>query len=89
MMSDVMLSVGFGFLGYIMRKAGFNPIPLILGLVLGTMVEENFHRALMISGGSYMIFLSSTICKILVVLILLSLFYPFIKVAFKKVVDSL
>jgi len=31
MMVDVILSVAFGLLGYLMKKAGFNPIPLILG----------------------------------------------------------
>jgi putative tricarboxylic transport membrane protein len=73
MMVDVILSVFFGFLGYVMKKAGFNPIPLILGLVLGEMVEKNFHRALMISGGSYGIFFSSFICKLLILLTVLSL----------------
>jgi len=32
---DVILTVFFGFLGYIMKKAGFNPIPLILGWCWG------------------------------------------------------
>jgi len=49
-----------------MLKRGFTPIPLLLGLVLGEMVETNFHRALLISGGSYSIFYSSVICKILI-----------------------
>ena len=78
MMVDVILSVFFGFLGYVMKKAGFNPIPLILGLVLGEMVEKNFHRALMISGGSYSIFYSSYICKLLILLTILSLGGPYL-----------
>ena len=56
-----------------MKKAGFNQIPLILGLVLGTMVEQNIHRALIISGGSYSIFYASTISKILIIITILSL----------------
>ncbi|MFB3884956.1 MAG: tripartite tricarboxylate transporter permease [Thermodesulfobacteriota bacterium] len=84
MMVDVILSVAFGFLGYIMRKAGYNPIPLILGLVLGAMVEENFHRALKISKGSYFIFFSSPISKLLVILIILSLTSPYIGPLFRK-----
>jgi len=84
MMVDVMLSVFFGFLGYIMKKAGFNPIPLILGLVLGEMVEKNFHRALMISGGSYAIFFSSLISKLLVILTVLSLLSPYIMPPLKR-----
>ena len=77
-MSDVLISLVFGGLGYVMLKSGFTPIPLLLGLVLGEMVETNYHRALMISGGSYSIFYSSAICKILIVLTLLSLIGPYL-----------
>ena len=85
MMVDVILTVFFGFLGYIMKKAGFNPIPLILGLVLGEMVEKNFHRALMISGGSYGIFFSSIICKLLIILTILSLAGPYLAPVWRRV----
>ena len=53
-------------------------MPLLLGLVLGEMVEANYHRALMVSGGSYSIFFSSVICKILVFLIILSFAGPYL-----------
>jgi putative tricarboxylic transport membrane protein len=89
MMVDVILSVAFGFLGYIMKKAGFNPIPLILGLVLGELVEKNFHRALMISGGSYSIFLTSPICKLLIFLTLLSLFSPYLAPFYRRAFRNL
>jgi putative tricarboxylic transport membrane protein len=75
-MSDVIISLAFGALGYVMLKGGFTPIPLLLGLVLGEMVETNYHRALLISGGSYAIFYTSVICKVLVLLTLLSLIGP-------------
>ena len=77
-MSDVIISLGFGALGYVMLKGGFTPIPLLLGLVLGELVETNYHRALMISGGSYAIFFSSIICKILIGLTVLSLTGPYL-----------
>jgi putative tricarboxylic transport membrane protein len=77
-MSDVIISLAFGALGYIMLKRGFTPIPLLLGLVLGEMVETNYHRALLISGGSYSIFYASTISKILIVLTILSLAGPYL-----------
>ncbi|MDP2908138.1 MAG: tripartite tricarboxylate transporter permease, partial [Nanoarchaeota archaeon] len=88
MMKDVILSVAFGLLGYILKKAGFNPIPLILGLVLGTMVEKNFHRALTISGGSYSIFFGSPVSKILIILTILSLISPFIGPLLKRAYRS-
>lgn len=77
-MSDVFISLAFGALGYVMLKGGFTPIPLLLGLVLGEMVETNYHRALLISGGSYSIFYASVICKILIVLTVLSLVGPYL-----------
>jgi putative tricarboxylic transport membrane protein len=78
LMPDVMISLAFGAVGYIMLRNGFTPIPLLLGLVLGEMVETNYHRALMISGGSYSIFFSSLISKILILLIVLSLAGPYL-----------
>ena len=70
-MADVIISLAFGALGYVMLKAGITPIPLLLGLVLGEMVETNYHRALLVSGGSYSIFYSSIICKVLILLTIL------------------
>lgn len=77
-MSDVIISLVFGALGYVMLRGGFTPIPLLLGLVLGEMVETNYHRALMISGGSYTIFYGSVISKILIALTILSLLGPYL-----------
>ncbi len=88
LMADVMISLGFGILGYIMLKGGFTPVPLLLGLVLGEMVEYNYHRALMISGGSYAIFYSSVISKILILLTLLSLAGPYLGPGWKKLTQG-
>ena len=85
MFEDVVLSAGFGLFGYIMRKQGFNPMPLVLGLILGEMVEGNFHRALQVSGGSYDIFTASPISKLLMVLTILSLVSPYTKPLWQKV----
>jgi len=89
MVADVALTVGFGIVGFIMKKAGFNPIPLILALVLGEMVETNFQQALIISEGSYAIFLDSFVSKILVVLIILSLTSPYVGPPIKSAYRSL
>ena len=53
-------------------------------MVLGEMVETNYHRALMLSGGSYSIFFSSIICKILVILIILSFTGPYLAPLWKR-----
>jgi putative tricarboxylic transport membrane protein len=78
MMEDVMISLVFGILGYVMLKGGFTTVPLLLGLVLGEMVELNYHRALLMSAGSYSIFYSSTVCKILILLTIVSLAGPYL-----------
>jgi putative tricarboxylic transport membrane protein len=84
LMADVMISLAFGVLGYIMLKGGFTPVPLLLGLVLGEMVESNYHRALMISGGSHSIFYSSLISKILIFFIILSFTGPYWGAVWKR-----
>ncbi|MCC7427906.1 MAG: tripartite tricarboxylate transporter permease [Alphaproteobacteria bacterium] len=48
---DVGLAAMFGLVGYAFIKLEFEPAPLVLGLVLGPMLEENFRRALVISHG--------------------------------------
>jgi putative tricarboxylic transport membrane protein len=88
LMADVIISLAFGILGYIMLRGGFTPVPLLLGLVLGEMVEYNYHRALMISGGSYSIFYSSMICKILIFLTFLSLAGPYLGPFWKKLTQG-
>ena len=43
-----MLAV-FGFVGYVFNKLGCEPAPLLLGFILGPMMEENLRRALLLS----------------------------------------
>jgi putative tricarboxylic transport membrane protein len=49
---DVVLAAGFGLLGYLFRKAKCEPGPLLLGFVLGPLLETNLRRAMLISHGS-------------------------------------
>ncbi len=58
---DVGLVLGFGALGYALRWMGVPQLPLVLGVVLGFMVESNFRRSLVISGGDYRIFVGDAI----------------------------
>jgi putative tricarboxylic transport membrane protein len=53
---DVMIMILFGFVGYLMRKFGYEGAPLILAYVLGPMLERAFIQSLNMSGGSYKIF---------------------------------
>jgi putative tricarboxylic transport membrane protein len=54
---DVLLTTGFGLFGYILLKLGFEPAPMLMGLILGPMMEENMRRAMTVSRGNPMIFL--------------------------------
>jgi putative tricarboxylic transport membrane protein len=58
---DVLLAALFGFAGYGFRKLGCEPAPLILGLVLGPMLEENFRRAMSLAQGDFSVFVSRPI----------------------------
>ncbi|MGJ0580141.1 tripartite tricarboxylate transporter permease [Xenorhabdus bovienii] len=73
---DLMLMVGLGVFGYILRKMNFPMSPLILGFVLGEMLEQNLRRALSISNGNFKIFWSSTIAQTLLVLGALVIIIP-------------
>jgi putative tricarboxylic transport membrane protein len=55
---DVYMAVLFGFAGYVFYKLGCEPAPLLLGLILGPMMEENLRRALLLSRGDWTAFLT-------------------------------
>jgi putative tricarboxylic transport membrane protein len=59
---EVLMMVLFGMTGYVLRKAGYDMAPFVLGFVLGPTLETNFRQSLLISGGNFNIFLSSSIC---------------------------
>jgi putative tricarboxylic transport membrane protein len=53
--------IALSIIGYMFRRLGCEVAPLAMGLVIGTMFEENFRRALTLSQGSFMIFIESPI----------------------------
>lgn len=73
---DLLLMVGLGVFGYILRKMHFPMSPLILGFVLGEMLEQNLRRALSISNGEFGILWSSSIAQTLLVLAVAVLALP-------------
>src|SRR5690606_26923621 len=58
---DVSMVMLFGVAGYMLMRLRFEAAPLLLGFVLGPMVEENFRRALLLSRGDMMTFLERPI----------------------------
>jgi len=65
---DVLLAALFGFIGYTFIKLEMEPAPLLLGFVLGPMMEENLRRALLLSRGEASVFFTRPISLTLLIL---------------------
>jgi putative tricarboxylic transport membrane protein len=62
---DVILAGAFGLVGYWLIKHDFEPAPLLLGMVLGPLMEENLRRALLISRGDWSVFVTRPLSAVL------------------------
>ncbi|WP_068302840.1 tripartite tricarboxylate transporter permease [Pararhodobacter sp. CCB-MM2] len=67
---DIYQLLAFGVLGYILRVLAFPAAPLVLGLVLGPLMEENFRRSLMLADGHFTTFATRPISAVLLVAII-------------------
>jgi TctA family transporter len=88
---DVMQTAAFGFLGVVFVKLECEPAPLLLGFVLGPMMEENLRRALLLSRGDPTVFVTRPLSLVmlllaaaLIVLIVLPNFRKTREVAFQE-----
>jgi len=82
---DIWVMLAFGVVGYLMRKTGFAPAPVILGLILGPIAETSLGQSLsMVQGNPALFFLSRPITVIFILLILISLLSPFLIKKFGK-----
>jgi putative tricarboxylic transport membrane protein len=70
---DVLIALAFGVIGYLMAQYEFSPAPLLLGFVLGPLLEENFRRALLLSRGDLTVFVTRPVSLLFLVLTLLIL----------------
>jgi len=64
----VLIGAAMCVFGYVMSKLDCSPAPLLLGVVLGPMFEENLRRALLVSRGDPMVFLTRPISLSIVIL---------------------
>ncbi len=62
---DLLLMVGFGVLGYLLRKLDVPTVPIILGILLGNHMEDSLRRAMVLSDGDLMFLFSSPIAVVL------------------------
>ena len=73
--TDVYLMLGFGIVGYLMKKLKFDAPPLVLAFVLGPLIEYYFKSSLMFSRGSFTVFFTrpiSLVCLVIAGVIFLS-----------------
>jgi putative tricarboxylic transport membrane protein len=79
-----MVTTVFGILGYYMRKHGYHPIPLILGIILGPIAEFGLFEALSISDNGLLIFVTRIPSLIIFLCILLVVFWPYFEKLYKR-----
>lgn len=84
---DVWVMIGFGLIGFIMRETGFPVAPMILGVVLGPILDNNFRRSLSLSQGDVVDFVSRPISAVItgLVLFMILLSLP----PFRRVLDRM
>jgi putative tricarboxylic transport membrane protein len=73
---DVFVMVVFGVLGYLMRKFGYEPAPMVLAFVLGPMLENNLRKSLILSHGDFTIFVERPISAVCIILAAAALVGP-------------
>lgn len=85
--NDAFFALIFGVVGYFMKKYGFPAPPMILGLVLGSMAEQNLNRTLLLHGGDWSVLFQRPIAAVLMVISILTVLgsvWPLIKRKLKK-----
>jgi putative tricarboxylic transport membrane protein len=65
----------FGLIGFILRELKFPMAPMILGLVLGDLLENNLVRALVLSDGSIVPFFTRPMCSVLAAITIFSILW--------------
>ena len=73
--ADVWVFLLFGIIGLVMKKCGFSVQAIVLGIILGPLIEKNLRTSLMYSDGSYLHFFTRPICIGILVVTLLSLWF--------------
>lgn len=70
---DIFIVLIFGLLGYVMRLGGFPATPVLLGFILGPLLEEHFRRAMLLARGDALVFIERPISAVFLAIALLFL----------------
>ncbi|MCM3712574.1 tripartite tricarboxylate transporter permease [Halalkalibacter oceani] len=84
-MIETWIMLVFGLIGFFMRLYGFSPAALVLALVLGPMAERSLRQSLLVSEGSFNIFVSRPISLALVIFIAVLIAYPIAKWIYRRI----
>ena len=76
---DMGLALGFGVIGYIARKTGYEVTAILIGVLMGPLFEQYFLRALRVGQGDPMILFSSNLGNVLWVMVVAALVLPYIR----------
>jgi len=78
---DVSMMVGFGILGYLAKRVGFDPGPIVLGLILGPIAETGLSQTMLMGqaqGSIWSVFFTRPISLVLILLCVASLLWPIV-----------
>jgi len=78
----------FGVLGYILKKRNYEGAPMVLALVLGPMFENSLRLSLVISQGSFLIFVTRPLALVFLVAAVLVIISPFVFIKKKPILAS-
>src|SRR3954467_2325530 len=77
-LDDIFVTAAFGLGGYLFSRLDMDAAPLMLGFILGPMLEENFRRAMLLSRGSFMTFITRPIAGTLLGLVAIFIVWNFV-----------
>lgn len=83
-MFDVLVMFLFGIIGFLLERMKFPVITIVLGIVLGLLVESEFRRSLELSSGDLSIFITRPISLILLIIAAVMVLFPIVKNQIKK-----
>jgi putative tricarboxylic transport membrane protein len=81
---DIFLMIFFGVVGYLMKKTGFEPGPMVLAFVLGSLIESSFRRSMLIFEGDASGFVTRPISGTILAFVVLVIAFPLIKRALRR-----
>jgi putative tricarboxylic transport membrane protein len=76
--TDIFVAIGFGVLGYFLKKFGYEAAPFVLAFVLGPLLETALRRSLILSNGSFLIFLQRPLSLCFLVVVIAVIILPII-----------